>query len=194
VVPGRRNWLPVGEEGCPPPVKRLQQAEMSTVAEQLRQTREAQMLTVQQVVDVTKMRSDHVHALEQGDYTAFSAPVYIRGFVRGYAALLKLNVPEVMRQLEVELGQPGAAGATESLVPGGGSWVDRFMLGLSKVDWPKGGLVLLAVLAVAALGFTFIFQSAHRKTDPLAGEKARMYQAPTNSGERLPLPAGGANR
>ena len=76
---------------------------MSTVAEQLRQAREARGLTVQQVVEITKIRTDHLAALEQGNYDVFSAPVYIRGFVRGYSALLKLDVPQVMASLDAEL-------------------------------------------------------------------------------------------
>ena len=43
---------------------------MSTVAEQLRTAREAKNLTVQQVADVTKIRTDHVRALEEGDFNA----------------------------------------------------------------------------------------------------------------------------
>ena len=78
-------------------------ASMSTVAEKLRQAREAQNLTVHQVADVTKIRTDHIRALEQGNFNVFSAPVYIRGFVRTYATLLKLDVPETMAALEAEL-------------------------------------------------------------------------------------------
>ena len=47
---------------------------MSTVAEQLRVAREAQKLTVQQVADATKIRADHIGALEQGNFGVFSAP------------------------------------------------------------------------------------------------------------------------
>jgi hypothetical protein len=113
---------------------------MSTVAEQLRRAREEKALTVQQVVEITKMRSDHVRALEAGDYSIFSAPVYIRGFVRTYSTLLHLNVPAMMQQLEIELGNPGTLGGSESITPGAGGGLDRFMLFLSKVDWAKGGL------------------------------------------------------
>ena len=78
---------------------------MSTVAEQLRQAREAKHLTVQQVAETIKIRSDHVRALEEGNFNVFSAPVYIRGFVRTYSTLLKLDVPRVMVALDGELGQ-----------------------------------------------------------------------------------------
>src|ERR1039458_3781569 len=64
---------------------------MSTVAEQLRTAREAQNLTVEEVAEATKIRTDHVRALEAGKFNAFSATIYIRGSVKIYAQLLKLD-------------------------------------------------------------------------------------------------------
>src|SRR5258708_29776497 len=78
---------------------------MSTVAEELRQAREAQNLRVYQVAEVTKIRTDHIRALDEGNYDVFSAPVYIRGFVRNYAGFLKLDVPKIMALLGTELAQ-----------------------------------------------------------------------------------------
>ena len=69
---------------------------MATVAEQLRTAREAQKLMVHQIADITKIRTDHLRALEEGNFDVFMAPVYIKGFVRSYSTLLKLNVPQVM--------------------------------------------------------------------------------------------------
>src|SRR5271154_5594330 len=76
---------------------------MSTVAEQLQAAREAQKLTVQQIADSTKIRTDHIHALEKGDFSVFSAPIYIRGSVKLCAARLKLDVPQIMAALDTEL-------------------------------------------------------------------------------------------
>ena len=78
---------------------------MSSVAQQLQQAREARHLTVQQVAEITKVRSDNVRALEEGNFNVFSAPVYIKGFVRTYSTLLKLDVPRIMATLDGELGQ-----------------------------------------------------------------------------------------
>ena len=75
-----------------------------TVSEQLRQAREAKHLSIAQVAEITKLRTDHVRALEEGKYEVFSAPVYVRGFVRTYSNLLKLDVPQVMAALDGELG------------------------------------------------------------------------------------------
>src|SRR5262245_17632923 len=120
--------------------KTAKSAVMATVGEQLHQAREAQNLSLQQVADFTKLRSDHVRALEEGNYDVFSAPVYIRGFVRTYSTLLRLDVPEVMRQLDIELGQTKNFAEPPPLTESSGGWVDRGMLLLSKVDWVKGAL------------------------------------------------------
>ena len=81
-----------------------QKEAMSTVAEQLKQAREAQKMTVQELAEITKIRTDHVRALEEGNFNIFPAPVYIRGFVRTVATLLKLDVPQVMSALERRTG------------------------------------------------------------------------------------------
>src|SRR5438045_2494229 len=79
--------------------------DMPTVAEQLRRAREEQKLDVYQVAEITKIKTDHIRALESGHYDAFSAPVYIRGFVRTYAKVLKLDESQIVADLEAELGQ-----------------------------------------------------------------------------------------
>ena len=69
---------------------------MPTVSEQLRLAREQQHLDVYQVAEVTKIKTDHIRALESGTFDVFPAPVYIRGFVRTYAGMLKLDVRRVL--------------------------------------------------------------------------------------------------
>src|SRR5438093_13682983 len=101
---------------------------MPTVAEQLRTSREARGLTVYQVAEITKIKTDHVRALEEGKYEAFSAPVYIRGFVRTYANLVKLDVPELMSALDGELGQTDRFHEPPPLSSEPRGFVDMFML------------------------------------------------------------------
>ena len=83
---------------------------MPTVAELLREAREEQKLNIYQVAEITKIKTDHIRALEAGQYDAFSAPVYIRGFVRTYAKALKLDVAQVSSALDGGLvGELGRA-------------------------------------------------------------------------------------
>jgi cytoskeletal protein RodZ len=159
---------------------------MSTVAEQLRQAREAKNLTMQQIVEITKIRTDHLRALEEGNFDVFSAPVYIRGFVRSYSNLLKLDVPQIMSALDLELAQTAKFSEPPPLTDHSRGTLDFAMLQLSKVDWRKGMLVLGLIVAVV---LSFSGWLAWRHHDPLKGLKPGVYQAPKNtSGDTLPLP------
>ena len=162
---------------------------MSTVAEQLRQAREARHLTVQEVAEITKIRTDHLRALEEGNFNVFSAPVYIRGFVRTLSTMLKLDVPGVMAALDAELGQTKRFAEPPPLSPPSRGVVDFVMLQLSRVNWRRSVVALgLAVLLVTAL-LSVVAWRHYRTADPLKGLKPAMYHpARTNSGETLPLP------
>ncbi|HWW02498.1 MAG TPA: helix-turn-helix domain-containing protein [Candidatus Acidoferrum sp.] len=162
---------------------------MSTVAERLHEAREARRLTVEQVAEITKIRGDHLRALEEGNFDIFSAPVYIRGFVRTYSTLLKLDVPQVMSELDAELGQTKKFAEPPPLSTEPKGVLDFIMLQLSKVDWQKGVVVLsVAVLFFASL-LGYITWRHYRTTDALKGLKPAVYQSTQhNSGQTLPLP------
>jgi cytoskeletal protein RodZ len=162
---------------------------MSTVAQQLRQAREAQHLTVYQVAEVTKIRTDHLRALEEGNFDVFSAPVYIRGFVRTCATLLKLDVPQIMAALDAELKGTEKFSEPPPLSDQPRTPVDFLMLQLSKVNWNKGLVVLCAVLGVAIVVIILAIWRHAKTSDPLSNLKPGVYQpAQNNSGETLPLP------
>ena len=160
---------------------------MSTVAEQLRQAREAKNLTVQQIVEITKIRTDHLRALEEGNFDVFSAPVYIRGFVRSYATLLKLDVPQVMAALEAELAGTTKFAEPPPLAARPHGLIDFLTLQLSKVDWRKGLIVLGAIITLMVVIWVWV---AWRHHNPLKGLKPAAYQSTQGvSGDTLPLPA-----
>ena len=163
---------------------------MSAVSDQLRHARETQKITVQQVAEVTKIRTDHLRALEEGNFDVFSAPVYIKGFVRSYATMLKLDVPQIMAALEAELGQTQKFSEPPPLSGPPRGILDFIMLQLSKVDWRKG-VVALAVLVclVVVISIALIWRH-NRNNDPLKGLKPAVYHGTQHvSGETLPLPA-----
>ena len=162
---------------------------MPTVAEQLRVAREAQGLTVHQVADITKIRTDHIRALEDGNFSMFAAPVYIRGFVRTYAALLKLNVESVVVALDAELGQTDKFREPPPLTSGQRGFLDVLMLQLSKVNW-RVALPSLGVALVLLLGFLgYRAWRQHQNKDPLNGLGPGLHQpASGGSGNTLPLP------
>ena len=163
---------------------------MSSVAEQLHLAREALHLTVHQVAEVTKIRTDHIRALEEGNFDVFSAPVYIRGFVRTYATLLKLDVAQLMAGLDAELGQTDKFREPPPLTDQRRGALDFLTLQLSKVNWRTAVAILVVVAVVGVItGGAYMFNH-RRQTDPLAHLPPGVYQAPQPvAGETLPLPA-----
>lgn len=164
-------------------------ADMPTVAEQLQAAREARKLTVHEIAETTKIRSDHIRALEAGDFNVFTAPVYIRGFVRTYATLLKLDVPQVMATLDSELRQTEKFSEPPPLSGEPRGALDFVMLQLSKVNWQRAMVVLAGAALVLVLIVTIWVWRNHRAADPLSSVPPGVYQ-PTQhqSGEKLPLP------
>jgi len=163
---------------------------MPTVAEQLRAAREAKNLSVNEVAEITKIRGDHIRALEEGNFDIFVAPVYIRGFARTYATLLKLDVPQVIKALEAELHQTEKFAEPPPLTDDDKGALDFVTLQLSKVNL-RQGLIILAVLAVGVVVVGSIWASRKRyNSDALKNVPPAKYSTTNkNAGETLPLPA-----
>ena len=160
------------------------------MAELLRNARESQGLSIYYVAECTKIRTDHVRALEEGNYDAFAATVYIRGFVRTYATVLKLDVPTVMAELESELSQTEKFSEPPALGQQSRGFLDVLMMQLWKVNWRVAlpSLALAFALILVILGFR-VWRDRKTK-DPLADLGPGLYE-PTNRniGETVPLPA-----
>ena len=171
---------------------------MPTVAEQLRTSREAQGLTIYQVAEITKIKSDHLRALEEARYDSFAAPVYIRGFVRNYARLLRLDEEATMTALEAELRQTKTFQDPPGLAHAHGGFLDMVMLQFSKVNWRVALPSLAAVFIILAAVFAYRAWVDYRTRDPLADLGPGLYETTTpasaspvvssNSVEVLPLP------
>ncbi len=159
-----------------------------TVAEQLRAAREARHLTIPQLADITKLKSDHIRALEEGNYSAFAAPVYVRGFLRTLGNLFKLDVPALLKAVDEEMARSGkfAEKSFNRLPPKGP--LDDVMLLLSRVNWRIALVLIGVVVTVGIVLFTYRAWREQRTRDPLSGISPGMHQ-PRSGGETLPLPA-----
>lgn len=158
---------------------------MPTVGEQLRKAREAQNLAVHQVADWTKIRSDHIRALEDGNYSIFSAPVYIRGFVRTYATLLKLDAGSILDQLSKELEGSGQEEPALSQTSHG--ILDSAMFQFSQV-FRRSALPIIGAVVILAIAMTsYLIWQKNQRQNPLEGIGPGLYHAPPE-GQTLPLP------
>lgn len=116
--------------------------------------REALGWTVEQVADQLKLAVRQVIALEEGDYASLPGPAVVRGFVRAYAKIVKLDAAPLVAQIELDTG---VTADTMSTVPRTGSKPATFSQSrfpsngkrTSKMPLVAGAVVVLLVAAVA---------------------------------------------
>ena len=162
---------------------------MVPVSEQLRRAREAQKLDIYQVAEITKIKTDHVRALESGNFDVFSAPVYIRGFIRTYAGMLKLDVSQVLADLDSELGRSEKFSEPPPLTERPGGVLDFLMLQCSRLNW-RVAVAAVALLIFLILAVAVIRSRTRTPVNPLKDLGPGLYQPPPgSSGEKLPVPA-----
>lgn len=70
------------------------------VGERLRATREALGLETAEVASLLKLSKHQIDALEAGDWSKLPGHTFVRGFVRNYARVLKLDAAELLADLE----------------------------------------------------------------------------------------------
>lgn len=162
---------------------------MLSVAEHLRSAREAQGMSINDIAEATKIRGDHVRALEEGNYNVFVAPVYIRGFVRTYTRILHLDEQAVMAALDAELSKTDKFKEPPPLTNDPKGFLDIIMLQLSRINWT---IVLPVLLIGIILGSTVLIYQAwrrHKNTDPLSKLGPGLYQPkPELKNIYLPVP------
>lgn len=152
---------------------------MGTVGERLRAAREGRGQGIPEVANATNIKTDYIRAMEEGDWEAFGAPVYIKGFVRTYATHLKLDAVDVVAALQEELRAGPGGGAPPSLSGTRRGALDWVMLQASKVPltvlFPLllGGAVLVALYVGARVWRT---EAPARKTGPALSPG--LYQRP----------------
>lgn len=71
---------------------------MESIGEFFRQVRETKGLTVEEVASKTRIRTDFVKALEEGNFAKLPDQVFARGFVRSYARSLGLDEEDAIHR------------------------------------------------------------------------------------------------
>ncbi|HEY0063461.1 MAG TPA: RodZ domain-containing protein [Telluria sp.] len=74
--------------------------------------REAMGWTVEQVADQLKLAVRQVIALEEGDYANLPGPAVVRGFVRAYAKVVKLDAAPLVAQIALDTPAVNDSSAT----------------------------------------------------------------------------------
>ncbi len=85
-----------------------------TLGQALAARRAERGLSIEQVAASTRIRAEHLRALEADDFGRFAAPVYARGYLRTYAAYLGLDVDELFKQMPSRRSTPALSLGLES--------------------------------------------------------------------------------
>jgi transcriptional regulator with XRE-family HTH domain len=64
---------------------------METIGQQLRAARERKKITIEAAAQATKIKGEHLAALEANQFDQIEAPVYTKGFIRIYARFLGVD-------------------------------------------------------------------------------------------------------
>ena len=83
---------------------------MPALGERFRAAREARGLTLSDVAEQIRIRSVYLTAIEEENWLAIGAPVYVRGFLRTYARFLSLDAEEAVGAFNQQAA--GAAAVT----------------------------------------------------------------------------------
>jgi cytoskeletal protein RodZ len=121
---------------------------MSALGERFRAAREARGLSLSDVSEQTRIRSVYLAAIEDENWSAIGAPVYIRGFLRTYARFLGLDADDVVAEFSGAV--PEAAPAVAAPAPA------SYAVGQSSGGRSLSPLIwVAAVVAVALIAFVF---------------------------------------
>lgn len=123
------------------------------LGERFRAAREERGLTLSEVGEQLRIRSVYLAAIEEENWKAIGAPVYIRGFLRTYARFLGLDPEEAVGEFNSATGAlpTSAAGDSAQAQPA------TRQRSLAPLLWIAG------VVAVALIGFViYIYVSPPR--------------------------------
>jgi cytoskeleton protein RodZ len=162
---------------------------MSAVGSYLRNLRERQGVSLEELARVTRVLYRHLEALEADDLPALPAPVFTKGFIRAYCQMLGVAPDEALALYDPQSkeGHPAAPAPVPSPTP-----APRVHAAAAEPGTPRGhgavlvSFALLVVLGVALFAFTVAFQSGQEAG---VGQRSPVASAPPPPPEASPEPS-----
>ncbi|HTA38649.1 MAG TPA: RodZ domain-containing protein [Candidatus Acidoferrales bacterium] len=156
---------------------------MPALGDRFRSAREARGLSLSDVSEQIRIRSIYLAAIEDENWSAVGAPVYIRGFLRTYARFLGLDPEDVVAAFNGEV--PSAAATTASAGNEPSRPVDG---GRAR---PSGAYLIWVAGAIAVLLVAFVVYNEvtmHRSATVVV-ETAAPTATPSELPSNAPSPA-----
>ena len=157
---------------------------MPGVGDEFRAAREARHLSLSDVSEQIHIRSVYLQSIEDEDYGAIGAPVYVRGFIRTYARFLSLD-PE--RAVEAFNGSAGRGGGTTSPATDHGASYAALGRGRRPSAWIWGGIVVAAIL-VGFVGYNLVSLRMDGARAPVVADATAAPSPAASSATPSPTP------
>lgn len=155
---------------------------MESVGEFFRQVRETKGLTIDEVAFKTRIRTDFVKALEDGNFAKLPDQVFARGFVRSYARSLGLDEEDAIHRF----------------IQSAGSFYEkqdereRLKIRQVEEDRKRQANRKAVAIAIGVAVLTLIFLLSREQSAVFrqgAPEQASMAKRPAQAGKDLPEPS-----
>jgi cytoskeletal protein RodZ len=104
-----------------------------TLGQTLRLERERRGVTVEELHEVTKIKSEMIEALEADDHETLPAPVFVQGFIKAICQYLELPVREVLAIYDAEGPKLPARVMTNELLVPQPTWWMRLVAWLKRL-------------------------------------------------------------
>ena len=130
---------------------------MASFGEQLRQAREAQNITLQEIAASTKISSRALQALESEQFDQLPGGIFNKGFVRAYARYVGLD-EEKMLAAYMDAAKPDGSETDMQTI-------SSQLAAAHPPEEPRvSGATLMSILAlIVALGLGAVWLKEHRK-------------------------------
>ena len=146
-------------------------ADVVTAGQRLREAREAQKLSIEDIAAQTRIPTRHLASIEAGDWDKLPAATYSIGFAKNYATAVGLDRNEIGDQLRAEMG---------GVRPATAAFPEVYEAADPARTMPKG-LVFgaLALLVLVVLALTWINNRSLEADEPVA--EAANVEAPAEN-------------
>ncbi|MCO5196837.1 MAG: DUF4115 domain-containing protein [Anaerolineae bacterium] len=174
---------------------------MEEVGSLLREARETNSLTLDDVQAGTRIPKKYLQAMEDGRFRALPTPVHARGYLRNYAKFLKLDAKPLIDRYELEAGQmpatpiftpapvrePEPLGDDSAFFNPVNVQINATIEDQRGVDsWLRIIIIIALIVAIALVGSRFFLNSQEDR--PETGIVDTVTELLNSDGEPTPIP------
>lgn len=161
-------------------------SDMKSPGEMLREAREAQDWSVEDLCAETKLSEKAVHALENNQFNELSQPIFAGGYYRQCAKVLEIDAE---RMMQAYAAWGGKKTSSQTAPPAA---VDVVPQDVTPPNWRAFGLIGLVVLLVV-VGGIFLFMPDTDMPDENAGQSATSASAGAGNGTSATIGSGNSS-